>query len=124
MGNTTGRPYPVGTQTPYNPWPYSVAPDYRFSGTVPVGIRPAAWQGVQKINGIAQMGTLWARYEYLNLTASRTTTQFVNQINPMTRYVGPGIANAPYQAQQATISANSGQKTSLGQRILARLTGG
>lgn len=124
MGGNGNRPQPVGTPFPYRPYPYSVAPDYEFSGTVPVGIRPGAWQGVQKINAIAQMGTLWARYEYLNLTASAQRTTIINKINPMTRYVGPGIANAQMMAQQSMIAPTNTQQKTLGQKILSRLTGG
>jgi hypothetical protein len=121
--NNTGRPNPVGILAPYQPYPQSVAPDYRYGGTVPHGIRPGAWQGVQQINAIASMGTLWARYQYLNMTATRATSQRVNLINPMTRYTGPGIATGPTEAQAAMIVSSSGTSSTLASKILARLQG-
>lgn len=111
------------TQTPYRPFGYTLAPDYMYSGSVPVGYG-FAWQGVQKINGISQVGTRWAADYLLNLTAVRESITAVNKVNPTAQYVGPGIANAQANAAASMAGVNgSAPRLTLAEKLLAKLKG-
>lgn len=112
------------TQTPYRPYPYSVAPDYEYGGVIPVTYG-FGWQGVQKVNAVAQAGSKWARFDVLNLNTTKASVVNVNMINNTARYVGPGIANAQANANASMFRAPGGSsRSSLGGRILSKLLGG
>ena len=113
-------PDPHLTPTPYIPRLYPDSVDWEYSGVVPVGPLPGPWQGVQKANAVANVGTLWARFAYLPLTAQLTTAPGAQKTNPMGRYRGPGIANGPTEQAAAMVSTGAGGQ-SLGRRVMSRL---
>lgn len=112
----------VVTTHPYHPYPYTVAPNAYYSGTVPLGPYSQAWQGVQKTNAIARVGTRYAMHDYLIPGAHRASTTFIQKNNPTGTYIGPGIANAQAHAAAARFAART-PKQSIGASIMSRLRG-
>ena len=98
-----------------------LAPNYGYSGAVPLGPYSQAWQGVQKVNAVANVGMKWATYEYLNLTAQARRTEFIQMNNRTATLIGPGIMTAPREAQAANFRSGVPSSTQHHNAVLRRL---
>lgn len=131
-----GRKGTVYLTHPYVPFPANINPNYEYSGTIPVGPLSQAWQGVQKINAVAGVGTLNAFYFYRVPSALRYSTSVINKNNPTGTYIGPGLITGPIRAREAmlpgsqaimsntrsTTKPTTKPKQTLAQRLLSRIT--
>jgi hypothetical protein len=111
----------VWTRYAYGQLPINIHPNDTYLRVFPDGEYDQAWQGVQKIEPIAAMGTnhMDIPNPYYREKADLTSIQY---INPASDSIGAGPALIA--AQEQDYVASQTENPSFVRAVLARLTGG